>query len=176
MRDIAGHCSALLVLALSLGCGDDQQGPSADGPPFFSATIDGVPWFPDDFSALLASDSLRPEVAVHLQARRSTEAGGGEAFFFNLWLPDAFRLGSYRLEAGSATESAAAFQQVPSPLDSELFFSTSESHRGTLRITGSNPTDSVVSGVFAFEAENILTNEVRRFRGEFRVRYITEGS
>jgi hypothetical protein len=56
-----------------------------------------------------------------------------------------------------------------------MIYSTGEEHTGTLRIAGANTTDSVVSGVFAFDGENALTSEVRQFRGEFRVRYTTTG-
>ena len=42
-------------------------------------------------------------------------------------------------------------------------------------MTGANAADSLMSGVFAFEAEDRLTHEVRQFRGEFRVRSTSIG-
>ena len=171
MRSIASYLPAVLLLAAGLNCGDDQQGPSADGPPFFTATIDGVVWPPDDFVALLTQDIRSTQTGVRLEARRNLDDGGSETLFISLFTPDPFSLTSYRLTTGGAGEAAGFFQQVPNPPDPEVIFSTGEEHTGTLRITGANTTDSVVSGLFAFEAEDGLTGEVRQFRGEFRVRY-----
>jgi hypothetical protein len=174
MRDIAGRFSAVLVLALSLGCGDDPQGPGIDGPPFLTTTVGGEPWFPDDLVALLSPpDDLTGQAVVILQARRATEAGGSETLSINLFTPDPFSLRSYPLDTGGAGEAAGFFQQIPSPADAEVFYSTGVEHTGVLRITGANTTDSVVSGVFGFDGKNAVTGEVREFRGEFRVRYTT---
>ena len=170
MRDIAHRFSAILGLALSLGCGDDQLGPSADGPPFFTATIDGQPWSPEEFAALLDYDNLSQQAVVILQARRNTDDGGTETLSINFFTSDPFSLTSYPLDTGGAGE-AAGFFDTPNP---ETSYSTDEEHRGTRRITGANTTDSVVSGVFAFAGAG-YTGGVRQFRGEFRVRYTTSG-
>jgi hypothetical protein len=168
MNGISRCLPAIVLFALGLGCGEQtQQAPSVEGPPFFTATIGGVPWSPDDFIAYAGAD------LVNLQARRHTDDGRDEQFIFYLITSDAFKLTNYRLDGDEPGESSAQFSEfpeVPDP-DSLLWFVTSGAHTGMLRITGANTADSVVSGVFAFEAEDRLTHAVRQFRGEFRVRY-----
>jgi hypothetical protein len=172
MRGIAGHLITMVVLALSLACGDSQEPPTADGPPFFTASVGDLPWSPDNLIAFAEGAS------VNLQARRHTDDGRDEQFTFFLIGSDVFGLTSYRLEGDDPGESAAQFAQFPAdPADSDslVWFVTSGTHTGMLRITGANTADSVVIGVFAFEAEDRLTQEARQFRGEFRVRYTATG-
>jgi hypothetical protein len=102
------------------------------------------------------------QAVVSLQAHRNTDDGGSEMLSINLFTPDPFSLTSYRLNTGGAGEAAGFFQQDPNSPDPEVIFSTGEKHTGALRITGANTTDSVVSGVFSFVAENGLTSEVRQ--------------
>ncbi len=158
MRTIAGYLPAVLLLALGLACGDDQQGPSPDGPPFFTATIGGEPWSPDYLIAFAGAD------LVNLQARRHMDDGRDEQFTFYLITSDAFKPTNYRLDGDEPGESSAQFAEFPEVPDSDslLWFVTSGAHTGKLRITEANTADSVVSGVFAFEAEDRLTHAVRQ--------------
>jgi len=164
MNGIARYLHAILLFGLGLGCGDTQQGPSAEGPPFLSATINGQPWSPDPGDALAAV--VGPDL-VSLQAHRDLGDGGSEMLSIVLVTSEPFRLANYRL-AGHASFAQLV---LSSPLDSLVFFTTGAAHPGSLSITGANSTDSVVSGLFAFEGYDRSSGEVRLVRGQFRVRY-----
>ena len=125
-RTIAGYLPAVLLLALGLACGDDQQGPSPDGPPFFTATIGGEPWSPDYLIAFAGAD------LVNLQARRHMDDGRDEQFTFYLITSDAFKPTNYRLDGDEPGESSAQFAEFPEVPDSDslLWFVTSRgAHR-----------------------------------------------
>ncbi len=168
MNGIAHYLPAIVLFALGLGCGDTQQAPSVEGPPFIAATIDGVPWSPDPddaFAALVGPD------LVSLQARRNLGDGSSEMLDIVIVTSDPFRLTGYRL-AGHASFAQLV---LPYPPDSLVFFVTDAAHVGSLSITAANTTDSVVSGVFAFSGQDRSSGEVRQVQGQFRVRYEATG-
>jgi hypothetical protein len=87
---------------------------------------------------------------------------------------DAFRLATYRWSAdntGFAQFITSFTAPGGSPLDSGVAYTTDAQPIGSITLTGAEVTDSVVSGVFAFEGVDRATVQARRFRGEFRVRY-----
>jgi hypothetical protein len=161
----------LLALGTFWGCGESQA-PNLDGPPFMAASVDGTRWVPGaDPRALYA---LLGAQRVILVARRATQQPAGEEILqVEFATTDIFSERSYRLAADIS--GFATFQVfTQSPGGSAAFYSTTPDHTGTLTIQAASAQDSVVTGVFAFDAVSLSGRSVvHHFTGQFRVGYTT---
>ena len=90
----------VVAVSLSYACGGSEapQGPSVDGSPFLTATVDGVPWSPDPGNL----DAYWNGQVVLRARRNAADASTTAILQINFAPPDAFQLGSYALR-GDAT-------------------------------------------------------------------------
>ncbi len=160
-----------LAVGVVIGCGDTSDpGPGTEGPPFFSAQLDGAAWIPDTMIALAAGSpndtSLNVTAALSLGDSAEQEVTIAVGGFHGT--------GTYPL-AGISTPGVGAFShmQVDSGvITGTLVFLTDSLLTGSLSISGFDRTDSIVAGRFAFEAATSPdTAGHRRLSGRFRIRY-----
>src|SRR6266540_7560555 len=139
------------VALIVVGACGESQAPSLNGPPFVTATVDGKPWVADTAPGGLYA-LLGPQRVI-LWARRQTDQPAAEELLaVEFATNDVFAERSYPLTADIA--GFATFRvttQAPGG-PTEVFYSTTQEHTGTLTVEGSSPQDSVVTGSFVFEA------------------------
>ena len=141
MRAIPGWLPLGILVTLTLGCGDSEppEGPSVEGPPFLSATIDGLPWSPDPGDLVAFTGD-----GISLMARRNAEdASRSEMLRIEFATSDLFRLATYRLSgdnSGFAQFTASFTAPGGSPLDSLVGYTTDAQHIGSITLTGAEVT------------------------------------
>jgi hypothetical protein len=155
---------AVLVLASAAGC-SDGQGPSLDGPPTMTATVDGAAWLPNagEVFGLLQSGT------AFIAARRLSDGGQTEELIqIEFDTAEPFRSATYTLAGGPAAFAVFTVRTGP---QTEAVYGTDPQHTGSLTIEAADAADSVVVGSFAFEAQQLGGTALRRIAGRFRVRY-----
>lgn len=162
---------AALALAVVLGCSDSSDpGPSTEGPPFFSAKLDGAAWLPDTMIAV----EVGAPTDTSLNVTAVLQLGDSAEQEVTLAVGGFHGSGTYPL-AGLSTPGVGAFSisQVDSGfITSTLIFLTDSLRNGSLTISGFDRSDSVVAGRFSFEAAaSPDTAGQRRLSGRFRIRY-----
>jgi hypothetical protein len=163
------------LLALTAGflvvaaCGD-SNGPSANGAPYFSATVDLTGWSADTAIAwLYGSDS---DTTLVIGAGRTASISQLETitlFVHHFGSPGQFAL------ADTTSPAFGGFSvfDLSGPLFDPVFqYWTQPQGSGTLTVTGLTQDDSLVTGRFSFEAATIPDSVPhRRVSGSFRLRY-----
>ena len=163
------HLSRLLLVLGGIGACSDSQGPSLDGPPMLTATVDGTAWAPDTGS--VDPFGLLQAGTVFIGAHRVLDGGQTEELLQIAFdTSDPFRRASYPLAGGPAGYATFTVRTGP---QTEAVYGTNPQHTGSVTIRAVDPADSVVTGSFVFEAQQVGGTALRAIAGEFRVRYTT---
>jgi len=159
---------AALILAFASGCGDGYE-PSLEGPPFFSASIDGGPWEPGTGASDLVA-VLQPGRAFIVANRFLVDEQVGEFVQLEFDTPDPFRITRYLFVGGTTGHAILRIHRGSNP---DALYQTNPGHGGSVAIRAADPSDSVVTGTFVFEAGQLGGSGVRQVSGSFRVRFVT---
>lgn len=162
-----------LALGLALAACSDASGPSARGPTFFVAAVNGTPLAaPDRIIAVLVGatpDSARLDIVA--------DKLGPNGLFnrLDLYLRRVPQPGTAALADTTAPGSGVylvQYQDVSVPSVGLGAYYTHSAEPGFLRITAVNSQDSIVAGTFSFRASPTLDPNLHvSVTGQFRVRY-----
>lgn len=160
----------LLSLLLATAACGDSGGPDLSGSAYVTASLDGSAWTadttfgiffgltPDSGSLVFGGARIVGDQEEDLTIAFRGVPGTGTFTLADTTAPAIGLFSVIYLNAG-----------FPPPMDT---WQSSPLFPGTLRITGWNPTDSIVAGTFAFEAATDPDTAAHRtLSGQFRVRY-----
>ncbi len=159
--------SGILGSCLLLAC-SSPAGPSADGPAFLQATLNGQSWAADP---LEVSASLRSDHRLVVYGQQ--EVAGQEVP--NLITIAVRATGPGRWTIPPVTDTGnggATFDGRLSPADPVNDYRTDSLHTGVLMITHFDTTTRVVTGIFSFTAMSPDHHPLTVTSGSFRVTYL----
>ncbi len=161
----------MALMALVVGCAD-TTGPSLDGAPFVTATIDGTRWTMDTNGDAFAE--LTPDSTFAVWGTRTDVLGNNQEAL-------GFQVGHFHATTGTYTLS---YDRDPSNIgsytmyldqsgsDVRIFATPWADRIGQVRITAVDAARHVVAGTFTFSALQLGGTAVLQVtEGSFRVQY-----
>lgn len=137
----------------------------ASGPSFADITRDGAAWTPETRFYFRNGDYLSIGFDRYVPGTVLRE---GIGFFVHSFTGE----GSYQLRASTDSTSSASYGAIDTAAHSGWSIGTTDAEPGTLQITGFDPADSTVAGIFHFvlHLDPSEPSRTTSFEGSFRVR------